>query len=178
MLKIEKLLEEAGFNKGIYIDAKPDPNSIEKIWRYLKQVGIPVMPINKTHTTIIYSRRAPQGDFQIIDKQLVAEPKAFRIFGKGTKDSPYALVIELESPGLQKLYREYMRGYHLVSDYPEYRPHITVTYDIERVMPGLKKLTPKQKNTIENIFSKMIPELPKQIRFVKQSVQELDTNWR
>jgi hypothetical protein len=177
--KITQLLEESkSFKKGIYVEAIPDPTVLEKIWKYFKQIGIPVMPINKAHVTVIYSKRGPQKDFKIKDRNLVAKPKAIRIFGRGTKDSPYALVIELDSPDLQKLNKEYTKEYNLHSDFNDYRPHLTITYDIGRVMPGLKKLTPRQKQTIENIFSKIIPELPQRIGFIKQNVEELNPNWR
>ena len=178
--KIENLLQEVSqsfFKKGIYVDVKLDPNDLQKIWKYMRQIGIPVMPPQKAHITVVYSYSKPNKEFKLKDINGYVQPKAIRIFGKGTKDSPYALVIEMESPELQRLNKYYLKEYHLKPTYPEYRPHLTLTYDIERVMPGLKKLSPKQKETIENIFSKIIPELPKRLKIQSQSVHDLNTNW-
>jgi 2'-5' RNA ligase len=173
--KIEKLIEEAArFPNGLYVSATLDPTGIEKIWRYLKQIGIQTMPINKAHVTIIYSPRPPIGDFKIKDIHGYVKPKAVRIFGKGTRQEPYALVIELDSPELERLRREYMQKYRLTSTYREYVPHLTVTYDLGRVLPGINKLKDKQKKTIENVFSKIIPELPRQIKILNQTAEDLD----
>ncbi len=176
--KIYKLIEEAtDYPNGLYVSAELDPMVLDKIWRYFKQVGIPTMPINKAHVTIIYSPRSPdprQGSFKIKDINGVVKPKAIRIFGKGTKQQPYALVIELDSPDLTRLRNEYMRKYKLSSTYRDYSPHLSITYDIERVLPGLKRLNKKQKQTVENIFSKMVHDLPKQIKILKQTAKDLN----
>jgi hypothetical protein len=96
------------------------------------------------------------------------------IFGKGTPQSPYALVIEMDSPDLQRLHKELKQEYGLRPTFPIYKPHLSITYDIGKVMPGLKRLTSKQKETIENIFSKMIPELPREIKIQSMYVEDLD----
>jgi len=174
--KISKLLQESAtrLKKKIYIAGKFDSTDIQKIWIHLQKIGIPLMPLHKAHVTILYSYSRPQKNIKIKDITFNVKLKAFRIFGKGTPDSPYALVIELDSQQLQNLHRYYKKEYNLKYAYPHYVPHLTVTYDIDRVLPGLKKLNEKQKKTIENIFSKLIPELPKKIKMQRQEISYID----
>jgi 2'-5' RNA ligase len=174
--KIQTLIEEvfSGKEKGIYIEAKPDGMTLQKIWGHLKATGLPVMPAQNAHVTIIYSTRAPSSPIKIKDSQITAKIKGFRIFSQGTPNNPYVLVLELDSPDLRKLHQYYMREYNLKYSYPEYIPHMTITYDLGRIFPGLKKMSSKQKKTIEQIFNKLIPELPQKIKFTKQVLSPLN----
>ncbi len=184
--KVSALIEESqissrekDFSRGVYVSVDLDPTQVRRIWDYMKKVGIQVMPIQKAHVTVMFSTTNPKNIPEIKNNfNGTVRPKAIRIFGKGTRAQPYALVVEFDSPDLKRLHDYYKREYNLRPSYSEYKPHMTLSYDIERVMPGLRNLRPKQKETIENIFSKMIPELPKSIRIHSQHLEGLDENWK
>jgi 2'-5' RNA ligase len=174
--RIEQILEEnnnflSEYRTGVFASVDLDPTGLEKIWKYMKQIGIQPMPINKAHITVIFSRNRPTSEPKALPISGSVRLKSFGIFGKGTKKSPYAFVIEMDSPELQKLHMEYRRKYGLKPTYPEYKPHLSITYDIERIIPGLKKLNNKQKQTLINVFNKMLPELPKSVRILKSTVE-------
>jgi len=174
--RIEQIIEEASdylseYRNGVYSAVSLDPTALQKLQKYLKGVGIEMAPLNKIHVTVIYSRSRPQKQPQAFDINGYVTPKSFGIFGKGTSAEPYVLVLEVDSPELQQAHIRMKREYGIKYTYSEYKPHITLTYDINRVLPGLKKLRPKQKKTIINIFNKMIPELPQKIRILKHTVK-------
>jgi hypothetical protein len=174
--RIEQFIEEntnylSKYRRGVFVSVDLDPTGLEKIWKYMKQIGIQPMPINKAHITVIYSRNRPNSEPKAIQINGSVRPKSFGIFGKGTRESPYAFVIEMDSPELQKLHMEYRRKYGLQPTFPEFKPHLSITYDIERIMPGLKKLNNKQKKTLINLFNKMLPELTKSIRLLKTTIE-------
>jgi len=187
--KIEKLLQENYFNskepdyltkyqRGLYASVTLDPIAVEKIWSYLKKLKLPLMPMNKAHVTIIYSRSRPSKNPQEFDVTGVVEPIGFGIFGKGTKDEPYALVLRLKSQALDKAHFKFRKEYNLKPTYSKYQPHLTLSYDITKIFPGLKKLTPKQKETILNVFDKMLPELPKSLKIQKMTIEPVSPKRR
>ncbi len=182
-IKISHLIQEAQtgddrYRDGLYVDAKFDPGALEKIWKLLKKIGFKnMLPINKAHATIIYSRRSPNKTFSLTPINGSAEPSHFEILG-GNRGNPYLLVLVLKSRELQRKHTEYMKEYQLKYDYREYKPHITIVYDIKRLLPGMKLNNPKARKTVENMFNLLIKDFPKQIRILKQSVSELSKDWQ
>jgi hypothetical protein len=179
LLKISKLLEESKgvYDKGIYIEAVYDPGAIDKIWRVLKKVGFKyLLPQNKVHTTIIYSTRPPNKPLKQTSINGYAEPDHFEILG-GHKGKPFVLALILKSNELQKKHKYYMREYKLKYGFHEYKPHITVSYDIKKLFPGLNPKNKTAKKNIENVLNLLIPDMPKQIRILKENVNVLDETW-
>jgi 2'-5' RNA ligase len=177
--KIEQLLENSQiqFNPGVYSSVTLDPHALEKIWKHLKQIGIRLIPINKAHITVIYTKSKPSKEIEKFDIGGYVEPQGFGIFGKGTPNQPYVLVLKVKAPTLKQAHDKMKREYNLKPTYPNYEPHITLTYDINVVFPGLKHVSEKQKKTITNIMDKLIPELPKRINILSHKIKPLNTNW-
>jgi len=176
--RIEQMIEETSdylseYRKGVYSSVTLDPVALQKLQKYLKEVGIEMAPLNKIHITVIYSRTRPTTEPRAFDIGGYIKPKSFGIFGKGSPSEPYVLVLEVDSPELKQAYLRMCRDYGLKPTYSEYQPHITLTYDINRVLPGLNRLNPKQKKTIVNIFNKMLPELPQKIKIQKHIVKPI-----
>jgi len=180
--QIEQLLEETDFlsryRNGVYSSVKLDPTALKKLQKYFETVGIKMMPLNKIHITVIYSRTRPNKEPNAFEINGSVTPVSFGIFGKGTKDQPYALVLQVDSPQLTTAHMKMRKEYGLKPTYPEYKPHISLTYDIHRILPGISKLSQKQKDTIINVFNKMIPELPKNIRILNHTVEPINLNWK
>jgi hypothetical protein len=181
LLQNSKVLEESTqdqFNNGVYSSVTLEPNNLQKLWKYLRQIGFPMIPINKAHVTVMYSRSRPKGELENFDISGVVEPLAFDIFGKGTKDQPHVLVLKLKAPSLETAHKKLRNSYGLKPTYPTYEPHLTLVYNINGIFPGIGKMTTKRKKIIMNILNKMIPELPKRINIMKHSIEPLNTNWR
>lgn len=180
IFKIEKLIEEADqrFKNGLYVSAILEPNGLEKIWKVMKKVGFRnLLPIQKAHITIIYSHRPPYKEFQRTPINGYVVPDHFEILG-GHKNNPYVLALVVKSKELQKKHNQYMKEYKLRYDFKEYKPHITLVYDITRLLPGIKPRNKRAKESIENMFNLLIPDMPKQIRILKEEVSELTSNWQ
>lgn len=174
--QIELLLEGEYLSKyrsGIYSSVTLDGGGIQKLWDYLNKVGLPMQHINNVHCTVIYSRSRPTSEPIPFDINGYVRPKKFGIFGKGSRSEPYVLVLEVDSPELTRAHNKLIKDLGIKASYREYKPHITLVLDINRLFPGLKHMTEHKKKTITNIFDKMIPELPKQIRIQKHSIEPL-----
>ncbi len=179
-IKIGQLIQEADdrFHDGLYVEAKFDPGAIEKIWKLLKKIGFKnMLPVSRAHATIIYSKRQPNKYFKQTSINGFAEPDHFEIFGGG-RGKPYLLVLVLKSKELHRKHNYYTKEYQLKSDYRTYTPHITIVYDIQRLLPGIKLNNPKAKSSIENMFNLLIKDMPKQIRILKEESSELSKNWQ
>ncbi len=179
--KINKLIEESRYQSqyqnGLYVSATFDPGGLEKIWKVLKKVGFKkLLSISKAHATIIYSSRPPKKPFRLTGINGMAEPSHFEILGGRGK--PKVLALVLKSKELNRKNKEYTKEYQLKSDFREYKPHITVVYDIQRLLPGLKVNNPKIKASTENMFNLLIKDMPKQIRIHKEEANELSKNWQ
>ena len=185
--KIDRLIEEAknffslsvsdnekldDYKSGVYSSVTLDPVALQKIWTYLNRVGLPMQHIQNAHVTVIYSRTRPIKVPKANDITGYVKPKKFGIFGKGTKQEPYVLVLELTSPALQKAHMDF-RKQGLQPTHRDYQPHMTLVLDINRLLPGLQKLSEKKKLAITNIFDKMLPELPQKIKIQKHTVEPI-----
>ncbi len=179
-IKIGHLIQEADdrFQNGLYVEAKFDPGALEKIWKLLKKIGFKnMLPVQRAHATIIYSKRQPNKRFVPTSINGIAEPDHFEIFGGRGK--PHLLVLVVKSKELQRKHNYYMKEYQLKHDYGKnYTPHITIVYDIQRLLPGLKLNNPKAKASVENMFNLLIKDMPKQIRILKEESSELSKNWQ
>lgn len=178
LFKIDQLLTEnedylSKYRKGVYSSVTLEPSAISRIWKHLRQIGFPMMPENRAHVTVIYSRSRPQSEPRAWDINGQVQPTGFGIFGKGTPQEPYALVLKVKSPDLIRARQKWIRDYRIQPIYKDGELHITLTYDINRIFPGLKKLNEKQKKTITGILDRLIPELPKNIRILKHTVEPL-----
>ncbi len=181
-IKISRLILEASqyderYSDGIHVNAIFDPGALKKIWGLLKKVGFKnFLPINKAHATIVSSTRPPNKEFKKTPINGRAEPSHFEVFG-GQRGKPYILVLVLKSRELHRKHSEYTKKYNLKSG-GNYTPHITIVYDIKRLLPGMKLTNPKAREQTTNMFNLLIKDMPKQISIIKETVTELSSNWQ
>ena len=119
--------------QGTYAGVKFDNATKKAIREFTKQHNIPnVVPRDKLHTTVLYSRKhlpnyKPLGKFE---DALEGEFKEFVIW-KG-QDEGLCLVMLFDCTELVQRHNQLMDEHKATFDYDEYRPHITLSYNVEK----------------------------------------------
>lgn len=140
----QKLMEQK--NKGTYAGVHFDKNTTDRIKAFIEANNIPnAAPSDKLHTTVLYSRKylpnyEPAGDVNMTGKPLKFEKWLTQADDKGYRAS--ALVLTYVCPELVNRHKELMKEHDATFDYDEFKPHITLSYDIGREF-DTKKLDPK-----------------------------------
>lgn len=114
---------------GLYIAAKYDESSVNKIIKMIDNIPNKLEP-SDIHTTIIYSTKFDE----------VELPKSFvtveRIVGydvwPSSGNTKFALVALLDKNigKFKYMHDSMMSKYNLDYSYPEYKPHLTLSYDV------------------------------------------------
>ena len=138
-----------GKEKGTYAGVKLSKESNKIISEYAKGLGFPD-PIaeNDIHVTLLYSKKYVP-NLKLRDE--ISEPctaSGFEVFK--TFDKKECLVLKLDCPYLMERHNELMDKYDATYDYPEYKPHITLCYDLK----GMKvpKFVPMKPLTLEKEY--------------------------
>lgn len=124
---IDLVESEQDHPNGTYAEVTPTPKSLRAIEKLISQLNIKVpTPSNEIHCTVTYSRKPCPGlaDYKP-QLPVSARVQGFRVFPLRTGGN--CLVLELNSPGIVDLH-EYARSLGCSHDYPEYTPHVTLTY--------------------------------------------------
>lgn len=126
-----KLIELTENKNGTYAGYKFDKDDLNKIEKWCKENKIPT-PVSKNemHTTILYSKKPcpnykPLGKLSSPIKASIEEQEVW-----DTQDKKRALVVKLNSPDMVKRHKQLMKEHKASFDYDEYKPHITLSYDV------------------------------------------------
>lgn len=120
----------ADHKHGTYVGVKFSPATNRALVRFVRENRIPEpLPIDDFHTTVIYSKQ-PIPEFRALGdlSEPVKVPKAgrgFDLFGKEKN----TLVITFSSSFLLRRFKA-ARAFGGTTDYPQYRPHITLSYSV------------------------------------------------
>ena len=140
--KFKKFIEH---RKGTYGACKYSNESSVILKEWMEHWGIP-NPIDpaKFHTTIIYSRAEIDKKYQISISEAemkkldwVFSPTELAMFGEGDQR---ILVLKLLAPQLNEMHETLLLN-GATFDYPEYNPHVTLSYDVpegydwQRIVP-------------------------------------------
>lgn len=122
------IVESVEYKNGIYCCAKPTQETKDAIKSFCAAYDVP-KPLSATdlHCTLIYSDKIDD-EFESIptyEKPLQAKFKGFDLFG----DDKDTLVILLDSSDLQARHKELMGKYDLNYSWPDFTPHISLSYD-------------------------------------------------
>jgi 2'-5' RNA ligase len=138
--------EDAEGPTGAYIACSFSKESQDALYKFAEDCNLPsIVPRDKFHITVIYSKKpVPQsfkakGDFR---KPLLVEFKKLTVFA--TREGNGALVMELYAPELAQRHNYLMKKYSLKYDFPEYKAHVTLCYDV-----GAEFEIPKVKPSLE-----------------------------
>lgn len=129
VILIEKKTDKSD---GTYVGAKFSSKTIKDLEKLLKELKIP-NPISsdKFHTTIIFSRKKFPDNFKAkgkLDPVWKGTPKDLEIFP--TRDSgKNALVLRYTCKEQKDRHEFLMDEYKATYDWPEYKIHLTLSYD-------------------------------------------------
>lgn len=134
---------------GTYVSAELDPKNQEAIFNWAKDNGIPNLADPKQyHATIAYSRVGiPDVKKKEFDLPIAANIIGWHIFP--TQTGGKCLVADLKSDVLTSHFKDIMDNYGASYDYPEYKPHLTISYDYDKDEP------PKTFPKIKIMFNKI-----------------------
>jgi len=147
------------YENGVYISTSltidTEVNLINYIKKHISIIKNVELNYNSLHNTLIYSKAKLKEKVIVKDYTYIATPLKLSLFGENND----ILVLELDSPELIKRNNELVEQYNFISDYDEYKPHITLAYKVE----------------LTNVDS--IP-LPNFVLFLtNEQVEKLNTNW-
>jgi hypothetical protein len=128
-VNLSEILLEKKEPEGTYVGVSFSRTTQNAIRKMMKDLKVP-SPISrdKMHSTIIYSRKyfkyEPLGD---IDPPWIGTPTEFDIFD--TRDGKKGLVLKYECKDQRERHEYLMDTYKAKYDFPEYKIHLTLTYD-------------------------------------------------
>jgi 2'-5' RNA ligase len=131
MLTFHQFLQEKYGTGGTYAAMKFDSRSEGRIARYMLDNKIPnPLDPHKLHVTLLYSRKYMEG-FKA--RGTLESPMAVTVAGFDvwdTQDKQRALVARLDAPELVSRHKELMDKYKGTYDFPDYKPHFTLSYNV------------------------------------------------
>ena len=140
-----KNLEEKNMTKhpgGTYVCANLSRQSKDALGKWVEENNIPSPADPKQyHTTITYSRKGiPTVTDHKFDLPIKGKIIKWKIFP--AQDNKKCLVAVVDSPDLEHYHTEIQTQYGAQYDYPDYIPHITVSYDypsnsVPKILPAL-----------------------------------------
>ncbi len=136
-MKMDEILaEKKTKKKGTYAGLKFSSNTTKMIKEYMGNNNIPnPLPVSKLHSTLLYSRKhlpeyEPTGKF---DESWTGDPTHFSIFKsnpKNSTDNTNCLVLEYTCKEQSARFDDLMNEHDATYDFDDYKPHITLSYDV------------------------------------------------
>ncbi|GEM_PF-1387813 len=124
-------IKSAESKKGTYAALLVSPESHAAIMEYIKENNIPHKTNpneERKHVTLIYSKKYCPDMVAQPETVHAATIKGLEVFN--TQDGKRALVLLLDAPTVVARHEQLMAEHPATYDYPEYKPHITLSYDI------------------------------------------------
>lgn len=145
-------------DKGTYVSVKFSEDTLSAIDDFIGANKIPnAVPSDKIHCTVVYSRVKIPYVTQSIDS-VVSTKATTKVFE--TRDGKRALVLALDDAEELSQRHKYASILGATYDFPDYIPHVTVSYDIGKID------FPEGKVVDINF------------RVVSESVEDLDLDWK
>lgn len=143
--------------KGTYVGVRVSEKSRSQLIDLAKKYHVPnIIRPKRLHSTIVYSFKHLPDFVKESEVYHEAIVKDFVLFDN--PDGSKVLALELESNSLNERNRVLMEEYGDVTDYPQYRLHITLSYEIgDFKLPSLEEkisITFDEEYTFELNFDK------------------------
>lgn len=153
-------------NKGTYIAVKYNQYSILKLLEISNKFEVPnLLNLEDIHTTLIYSTKGADNVEVYHSINYVGIPKKLEIW-KSSDGTP-CLVLTLNSDAMVNRHKELMDTYGFTYDYDEYKPHITLSYDVT----GWDKLEELNNHIVSNRIYFMLVT-------TNEYVEDLNIGWK
>jgi 2'-5' RNA ligase len=120
-----------GFKQPLYVAVEPDEATKRLLTKIQNRYTVPhAYSPDKMHCTLIYSNK-PCGLPQMNPKTVYrAQFDKFDFFDQ--RNGKRCLVMKVKSPELLSRHNSLMKEMKASYDFPEYLPHITLSYDCEK----------------------------------------------
>lgn len=122
---------------GLYVGVRYDAESVEKVKAYQHKNNIPnPLDTRDFHSTVIHSKTADdqyECAGELSDKWEATPAKCEKWKTRSLDDNGnpiHCLVMKLESADLANRHKELMESLDLTYDFDEYKPHITLSYEV------------------------------------------------
>lgn len=162
-MKVTAIIEKKD-NKGTYAGVRFDDDTNDSIKKYIEDNDIPngISP-KDFHTTLLYSRKflpdyEPEG---VYSQPMIGKPVGFEKWSTQPDDNgkvSACLVLRYDCDQLTSRHEALMQEHEATYDYPEYKPHITLSYDIG------------------SLQVKDLPKFDSELKIVKEYSEELDVD--
>ena len=125
--------------QGAYVALLVSPQSARDVHGWARLMGLTdLVPPDALHATLMYSREmgldeSMHGDSPLPAPITVDRHNLPRVNVLGRPGDAGALVQEYDCDRLQAAHRELRDRYGLEHSFPEYRPHVTLSYDASSV---------------------------------------------
>jgi len=163
-MKLTEIIEEK-IQKGTYAGVRLSNKTINAIKKFIKDNDIP-NPIEpeKMHTTLLYSRKylpdyKAKGKY---DDILEGTPSGFEKWPSQPDDDgkvAMCLVLKYTCTALSKRHKELMKEHEATYDFPDYKPHVTLSYDVG------------------SLQCKDLPKFEEPIEIVEEYAEDLNLDW-
>jgi hypothetical protein len=129
MRSFKEFLIEYTQLSGTYAAVKPSKNDSNILEKFISDNNIPnPEPIDKLHATLLYSRK-PLPSYKP-DPKLTHLVLVDKLEIWPTKSGKNCLVLKLKSDDLSKRHLYLMNKHKATYDYPEFKVHISLSYDV------------------------------------------------
>jgi 2'-5' RNA ligase len=123
-----ELIQENDHNQGTYAQLELSDSSAQQIVRWQQQLEVAApTPQDDLHCTVVYSVQ-PCSSIDSIKSQWPITAKVAGLSVFPTQSGAHCLVLELDSPEIEKLHG-LCRALGCSHSYSSYRPHVTLTYE-------------------------------------------------
>ncbi len=130
-MRIRDLFEKADAKNGTYAGVRFSDKTNQAIIEFCKKYKVPnPVAAAKLHTTVLYSRK-PLPNYTAAgkyDKPLIGEPTKWSVWD--SQDKSKCLILEYKCSKLKERHKELMDEHEATYDFPEYKTHVTLSYDI------------------------------------------------
>lgn len=115
-------------SKGTYAAVRPTEHASHMLRTIMmKHNVLNAEPCDKLHVTLLYSRKHLPDYNPNPSLMFMATPEKFEIWP--TKSGKNCLVLKMKSDMLVQRHKQLMADHQATYDYPEYTPHISLSYD-------------------------------------------------
>ena len=141
-----------GTRDGSYIGLNISKESEKRLKQLQKDLNIEeTFPF---HITLVYSRKKIKMDINKNVNKIITV-KCFHIFDNSKDGGDRALVIKLNCPYCENRHNIAKTGFGATFDYPNYEPHITLSYKWEKDLPDDNILKDLKLNITSEYYEKL-----------------------